>query len=428
MSTTDGLGVALRTAEKAARLTEKRALALPLPAAGYVLHWCPLTKGFGVRVTAAGARAWISERRVNGKTVRRTLGKVDGRNAVSADAARRLMLDVSSELQNGVDRLEVQRVERAEQKTAAAESALTLSVAVADYVKGKRRAKDGLPLKARTRADYLAMVAPGRTIPARKEGQPDRHTEAGELFPIAHKALAKVSADDVRAVFRTASARGARRGVYAMQVLRAVFNWHGVKIPSNPLGKDVAGKDRIVLGKTAGDPQPIPPERLAAWWKSATAMAGREAADYYRVMLLTGARSIELDEITVRDVDTVGGRLVFRDTKNRTDHTVLLPAQALPIVALYAKGKKPGAKLFEVTDPRKALASINASAGTRVRPHGLRATFASVAEELVSGYVLKRMLNHAEADDVTGGHYIAKSEAQLRAGWQTVADFITGAA
>ena len=60
--------------------------------------------------------------------------------------------------------------------------------------------------------------------------------------------------------------------------------------------------------------------------------------------------------------------------------------------------------------------------------HGLRATFASIAEELVSPGSLKRMLNHAAAGDVTLGHYVAKSEAQLRAGWQAVADFIEGAA
>jgi integrase len=61
-----------------------------------------------------------------------------------------------------------------------------------------------------------------------------------------------------------------------------------------------------------------------------------------------------------------------------------------------------------------------------ITPHDLRATFASVAEELVSAYTLKRMMNHAETGDVTGAHYIGKSEAQLRAGWQAVADFIAG--
>jgi len=34
------------------------------------------------------------------------------------------------------------------------------------------------------------------------------------------------------------------------------------------------------------------------------------------------------------------------------------------------------------------------------------------------------MTNHAVATDVTLGHYVAKSDAQLRAGWQAVADWI----
>ena len=67
-------------------------------------------------------------------------------------------------------------------------------------------------------------------------------------------------------------------------------------------------------------------------------------------------------------------------------------------------------------------------AGTKVQGHGLRATFASIAEELVSSALLKRMMNHAAVGDVTLGHYVAKSEAQLRAGWQAVADFVEEAA
>jgi hypothetical protein len=73
-------------------------------------------------------------------------------------------------------------------------------------------------------------------------------------------------------------------------------------------------------------------------------------------------------------------------------------------------------------DARKTLSWINEEAGTKVQGHGLRATFASIAEELVSSAHLKRMMNQAAAGDVTLGHYVAKSEAQLRAGWQAVAD------
>ncbi len=74
--------------------------------------------------------------------------------------------------------------------------------------------------------------------------------------------------------------------------------------------------------------------------------------------------------------------------------------------------------LFPITDARKTLRWINAEAGTKVQGHGLRATFASIAEELVSSALLERMMNHSAAGDVTLGHYEAKSEAQLRAGWQ----------
>ena len=40
---------------------------------------------------------------------------------------------------------------------------LTVAKALRDYVEEKRRANDGLPLKARTRSDYLNMVEPART-------------------------------------------------------------------------------------------------------------------------------------------------------------------------------------------------------------------------------------------------------------------------
>lgn len=115
---------------------------------------------------------------------------------------------------------------------------------------------------------------------------------------------------------------------------------------------------------------------------------------------------------------------MLRDTKNRTDHKLLLSKQALEIAERNCQDRKPDAALFPIVDARKTLAWINAQACTKVQGHGLRATFASIAEELVSGGVLKRMMNHATGGDVTLGHYVGKSETQLRAGWQTVADFI----
>jgi integrase len=160
------------------------------------------------------------------------------------------------------------------------------------------------------------------------------------------------------------------------------------------------------------------------------------AADYYRFQLLTGCRGIEIHghkkyaypAIKVGDLDADGGKIVLRDTKNRSDHKLFLSRQALEIARKNAAKRKPDEPLFPIVDARKTLAWINAKAGTSVQGHGLRATFASIAEELVSGAVLKKMMNHASGADVTLGHYVGKSEAQLRAGWQVVADFIEAAA
>lgn len=404
------------------RLTDGTAIKLPLPEKGNDIYWCKDTPGFGLRVSSSGDRAYVFERRVEGKTVRRTLGKAAGAKAISADTARKLKITVSSELQTGHDRLEVKRDERKAEK----QDAVTLARAVAEYVKGKRRGKDGLGLKDRTKADYLAMVAAGGKA---KDGKPFAD---GALFTLAPTPLTKITADDMRRTYAIAEAKSKRQAVYAMQVLRAVLNWHGVVVPDSPLAKSTAGRDRIILAGTAGDPKPILPERLGAWWRAASDRAGHAGADGCRLILLTGCRPGEIfgsdfePGLLVRDVDLAGARLTLLDTKNRKDHTVVLSAQSLAILKTHCEGKDPAAKVFEIRDPGKALDAINAAAGvTGITPHKLRHTFASVAEELVSGYALKRMLNHTEAGDVTGSNYVGKSENQLRVAWQTVADFVT---
>lgn len=396
------------------RITDGVARAIEAPPSSYAIHWCPDTPGFGLRVTAAGARAWIAERRVDGKTVRRTLGKAAGAAAISAKAARELQLDVSSELQQGKDRLAVKRERRKVEKV----EALTLEAAVRDYVRGKRRTKDGLALKPRTQADYLSMIEPGGTT---KTGRP---TLAGALHPLAGKSLHRITGDDIRKLHASLEPRGERRRAYALQVLRAVLRHQGVTIENNPLSATTAGAQRVRLPATRGNPSPIPAERLGAWWRAAGAIA-TVGADQLRFQLLTGCRPGEVAGITVGDVDLQGGRVRLRDTKNRSDHTLVLSKQAAAIAHWHAQGAKPGDKLFGVADAGKSLALINAAAGVEgVTAHKLRHTFASIAAELVPAFTLRRLLNHVGGADTAAVHYVHVSEAQLRDAWQRVADFI----
>jgi integrase len=266
----------------------------------------------------------------------------------------------------------------------------------------------------------------------RKNGAPFAD---GPLHSLAAKSIHRITAEDIRKVYQETEKKSKRTAIYAMQVLRAVLNWHGVAIENSPLSKTTAGKNRIVLSPTQGNPTPIPPERLGRWWRAATERAGNAGADGCRFILLTGCRPGEVfgakgegwsePGLLVENVDLKGKRLTLIDTKNRKDHQVALSTQALAIVKSHCKGKTSDAKVFDILDPGKTLDSINSDADVSgITPHKLRHTFASVAEELVSGYALKRMMNHADAGDITGSHYVGKSETQLRKAWQMVADFI----
>ena len=397
-----------------------------------------LDRGLQLRIAPDGARTLLVRYTVKGADgerqhrLPREYG--EGPGQIRLAAARAEAARIRALARDGVDwpakeeaRL---RAETAARDLAKREEGVTLAKALREYVDKKRRAKDGLPLKARTRADYLAMLEPGRTSTTGKK------FADGELHPLADKLLSKITADDIRGIYSGLLKRSERQAIYAMQVTRAVLRWHGVIIPDNPLGRDTAGRDRIVLAPQKGNPSPIPPERLGAWWRAAVAAPSKIAGDYYRFQLLTGCRGVEIHgskrhdypPITVGDVDRQSGKILLRDTKNRSDHKLLLSMQALAIVERNCLDRTVDEPLFPIVDPRKTLAWINAQAGTKVQGHGLRATFASIAEELVSGGVLKRMLNHAAGGDVTLGHYVGKSETQLRAGWQTVADFVEAAA
>jgi hypothetical protein len=68
-----------------------------------------------------------------------------------------------------------------------------LEAELRDYVEKKRRVKDGLALKARTKSGYLAAIEPARVM----KGGTKR--AAGPLHPLAHKPLATLTASDIGA-------------------------------------------------------------------------------------------------------------------------------------------------------------------------------------------------------------------------------------
>lgn len=377
---------------------------------------------------ATGSRAFVFQGRIADKDFRVVLGDVRVLDIESGNpdrpGARELARHMQAKIDQGIDpRIEKRaRIEelQAEQKKASE----TFGDLLKDYVSKKRRSKDNLPLKERTKADYLAMIAEPKEFANGETGAP------GMLYTLTDKPATGIKAEDIREVHGAALKRGERQSAYAMQVLRAVLNWAGIKVPDNPLGKEVAGRDRIVIpqAKTARTSQsagrPIPPERIGDWWRTLDRATSATTRDYLRFLVLTGCRPAEPKKILVKDCDMVAGRVVIRDTKNRADQEILLSRQAAEIVERNIAGKEPDDQLFTVVDGKKTISTVVERCGTAFRAKDLRPTFASIAEELVTAYTLKRMMNHANAGDVTGQHYVHKTDSALRAGWQAVADFI----
>jgi len=173
-----------------------------------------LDRGLQLRVAPDGKRTLLVRYTVKGSNTERQYrlpqehGDAPGQlklSAACAEAGR-----IRTLARQGVDwtMAEDTRLEAEASTRAAAlqrRDGPTLEVELRDYVERKRRAKDGLALKARTKSDYLAAIEPPRVT----KGGTKR--AAGPLHPIAHKPLANLTASDIRATYEAAARRSLRR-------------------------------------------------------------------------------------------------------------------------------------------------------------------------------------------------------------------------
>ena len=172
---------------------------------------------------------------------------------------------------------------------------------------------------------------------------------------------------------------------------------------------------------------------LDALWQRRKIDNYKTACDYLLLTLLWGTRRGEAaplrwhHRISDRQskisswVDLEGGTVSFFDTKNRFNHTLPLAPGARRILVLREEASRedpmvPGsgpewvfparssrAKLGHYLDSKAILDGLRKTAAIEeLRTHDLRRTFSTVAEEMASYAVLKRMLNHRAISDVTG--------------------------
>lgn len=140
--------------------------------------------------------------------------------------------------------------------------------------------------------------------------------------------------------------------------------------------------------------------------------------DYIEFVTYTGLRKMELLQLPWSQVFIEDKFYSLRDTKNGEDVELPITTKLMEIfqrrkrykVSPYVFGKASGKGWL--VEPKKTLFKICEIANITITLHDLRRTFASIAESNgVSGYRLKRLLNHlTDQSDVTAGYTILTAE------------------
>jgi integrase len=386
-------------------LTAARVLALPCNGNGQTIHWDAKTPGFGLRVTEGGARAYVFESRLFGKSLRVTIGDAAAWELGKArtEAARlRTLVD------SGVDPRQV-RIEQRE--------ALERMRRDADAARAKATEFD---LEARRRETTFGE-AWDVYVNARKPFWSERHfrdhcqhaqiggeqrkrdsklTKPGPLAHLRQVRLTDLTSNRISEWLATESADRSTMTALSFRLLRGFIRWsrdvpaYAGLVPENAYkAREVTDSIPRVRAKE-GDA--LQREQLASWFKSVRSLDNLVASVYLQGLLITGARREELAVLEWKDVDFVWRSLTLHDkvegTGGRTiPLTPYLAEQLQRLQAFRRSGLTEADRDWvfvsktssegNISEPRSAHTRALASAGLpHVSLHGLRRSFGTLAE------------------------------------------------
>ena len=352
--------------------------------------------GLRVRVTAAGAKSFVYESKLNRQTIRRTIGDV---KAWSIEQARIEARRLSVLLDGGQDPREIERQQQADKaaaKAAAAAHAVTVDEAWKVYLEARRSFWGD-----RHYADHVKLSqAGGETA---KRGTRGRGvTIAGPLHPLLGLALRDLNAQVIEAwAAREAQTRPTAARL-AWRLLKAFLGWcaeqpeYAPVLPSSNPAK--TKKAREVLGKAGVKQDALLREQLPAWFTAVRSIGNPTVAAYLQTLLLTGARPGEVLEIRWEDLNAQWKGLTIRDKVEGERVIPLTPHVSQLLTALprrsewvFASASTPPDKPHQpISKPHKPHDKACKVAGIDgLTLHGLRRSFKSLTEwlEIPAGVV-----------------------------------------
>lgn len=344
-------------APKRQRLTENKAATLPAPAAGAVYIWDATVPALAVRVTAAGARSYVCRRwdAARGKSERATLGRVGDMSLATARQMAQELVQAATAGGSGLKTASRRR----------SASRLTLDTAFDAYCEDRSHLRTLDTYKALWRF-HVAPSGLGDMLAA------DIVTDDLDRLLLARlRNEGKLhTADKLRAI------------------LSAVYQWHTKRdlLPRNPvqaIGLRTAGQHRT---------RSLTPDEAVRLGKALDA-AGEPWRDYFRLLLMTGARrnealSMRFEHLDLGSTDKAVALWTLPAARSKNGQPIvrrLTPAAAAILLARresYADADgegwvfpSPRNTTAAAINPRKAWAAVLIRAGLAdVRLHDLRRT------------------------------------------------------
>lgn len=398
-------------------LTQTFSKAAPLPQAGksQVLYFDERLRGFGLRVSRGGKRAYFVEGEVAGMTRRLTLGAT---SLLTCEQARTIAIGKLAAMK--VEQRDL-RAEHLASKSAVEQdrkSQLTVRQALEDRLQSNKKLKDSTkalyryelqkylgdwmerPLKLISREDVLAKHA---EISSRTKSKADNVMKGLSTLYSYAKKVPQLNLDNPVTVLYDAKA------------------WNG----SLPRAKPVSDTRLAQFGRVLLE------LRTTGTWKQGV------FADLLWFIAFTGLRVGEAAQLTWDRVDFAEQTIRIDNTKNGLTHVLPLSSmlcrwlleRKIRATAEFVFPSTSASRLGHISGINAELKRLRKSAGVGFEtftPHDLRATFATTADRSgVSVYVLKRLLNH-KPGDVTGLVYVRPCDEDLRRAMEVVGTRLEG--
>lgn len=352
------------------------------------IHWDAKTPGLGLRVTKAGARAYIFESRLAGETVRMTIG--DTRTWVLG-SARVEASRLKALIDQGIDPRELrlqERAARAEKEQAEVALSVTVREAWDAYLKD-RQPRWG----ERHYQDHIKKAQPGGE-PAIRGTRGRGVTIAGPLFPLMDMKLSEVRPAVVESWAAREAASRPTSARLAWRLLKGFLSWCSEQPAFAPALTGNPAKTKKIresLGKAGVKQDVLQREQLVAWFTAVRQLSNPVTAAYLQTLLLTGARPGEVLEMQWNDLNLKWKGLTIRDKVEGERTIPLTPYVQHLLTALPRRSEwvfsspisapdkmpKPISKPHQMHDRACSVAGIDG-----LTLHGLRRSFKSLTEWL----------------------------------------------